>query len=324
MRRWCETAFSFNLLKHNKTMSKKELLPKQWCVACKYDDTDTPELLEWRDFGWTGKGFITNEKVWIKDNDGSYDVRTLIAYQTFLDLVYTPWKSQSDKWVIEITRENEDILVPWWKKTNPNSVFAEPIVSFALLSEHPTDNSNYWCGDVKTFLDNNSDYRIITLEEFKTITSKTTTPSMGTAKTIQISRELLNQYYDAATMSQREFINDNFKVDGTTTVASIIKLHSIACDTWKSIIKANHPNCFPTTKSAIELAVEKAGKPSYSGCNVKIENDLILVDLPTANKEWSLAAFEWVINFCKENPGCYPVHRSGHNNNDYLYIQWND
>ena len=320
MRRWCETAFSFNLLKHNKTMSKKELLPKQWCVACKYDDTDTPELLEWRDFGWTGKGFITNEKVWIKDNDGSYGVRTLIAYQTFLNLVYTPWKSQSDKWVIEITRENEDILVPWWKKTNPNSVFAEPIVSFTLLSEHPTDNSNYWCGDIKTFLDNHSGYRTITLEEFKTITSKTTTASMDTNKTIRISRELLNEYFEAATSSQRDFINDNFTINGTTTVESIIGLHNLACDTWKNIIKENHPNCFPTTKSPIELAVEKAGKPSYSGCNVKIENDLILVGLPNANKEWSFAAFEWVIKFCEENPRCYPVHKDAH----YLYIQWND
>jgi hypothetical protein len=322
MRRWCETAFSFKPLKHNKTM--KGLLPKQWCVACKNKDTDTPELLEWRKFGWVGNGFITNDKTWIKDNDGSYGVRTLIAYQTFLDLVYIPWKSPSDKWVIKITEENQDILIPWWKKTNPNSAFAGPIVSFALLSEHPTDNSNYWCGDVKTFLDNNSDYRIITLEEFKTITSKTTTPSMDTAKTIQISRGLLNEYYDAATTFQREFINDNFKVDGTTTVESIIELHNIACEAWKDIIKLRHPNCFPVTKSAIELAVEKAGGPNYSGCNVKIEDHYILVKLPTANKEWSLAAFEWVIKFCEENPGCYPVHRSSNNNNDYLYIQWND
>ena len=302
----------------------EKLLPKQWCVACKNKDTDTPELLEWRKFGWVGNGFITNDRTWIEDNDGSYDVRTLIAYQTFLDLVYIPWKSPSDKWAIEITEENQGILIPWWKKTNPNSAFAEPIVSFVLLSEHPTDNSNYWCGDVKTFLANHSEYRTITLEEFKTITSKTTAPSMDTNKTIRISRELLNEYYEASTIGQKEFINEHFKIDGTTTVESIIGLHNRACDTWKDIIKLSHPNCFPTAKTAIELAVEKAGDPNYSGCTAKIEGNHILVKLPNANSDWSFAAFKWVMKFCKENPSSYPVHRDGHNNADYLYIQWND
>ena len=322
MRRWCETAFSFKPLKHNKTMEK--LLPKQWCVACKNKDTDTPELLEWRKFGWVGKGFITYNKAWVEDTDGSYDVRTLIDYQTFLDLVYNPWKSQSDKWAIEITRENEDILVPWWKKTNPNSIFAEPVASFALLSEHPTDNSNYWCGSIRTFLDTHSDYRNISLEEFKTITSKTTTPSMDTTKTIQIARHLLNDYYNASTTIQKQFINDNFKIDGTTTVESIIGLHNIACPTWKDTIKENHPDCFPVTKTAIELAVEKAGKPDFSMCRVTIKGNLILVELPNANKQWSFAAFEWVLKFCKENPKCFPVHMDENNNADYLYIQWDN
>jgi hypothetical protein len=143
-------------------------------------------------------------------------------------------------------------------------------------------------------------------------------------KIITISRTLLNEYYEAATASQREFINDNFKVDGTTTVESIIELHNIACDTWKDIIKLNHPNCFPTAKTAIELAVEKAGKPDYSSCGVKIQGNLILVDLPNTNTMWSFAAFEWVMKFCKENPSSYPVHRLEHNNSDYLYIKWND
>jgi len=147
---------------------------------------------------------------------------------------------------------------------------------------------------------------------------------LSTNDIIKINRDTLNSYWDAATMSQREYINKHFQLDGTTTVDAIIKLHSIACDTWKGIIKTNHPDCFPVTKSAIELAVEKAGTPNYSGfLNVKILDDLILVKLPTANKEWSLTAFEWVIKFCKENPSSYPVHRNGHNNADYLYIQWN-
>ena len=308
-------------------MSQKELLPKEWCVACKHDDTDTLELLKWRGFGWTGSGFITNDKVWIDNNEGFINPKPVISYETFLELVYNPWKhpqteNQTEKWCIEITEDNEDILIPWWKETNPKSEFGRPLVGNVLLSKHPTDTSMYWSGDIKHFLISHPDYTSITLEEFKTIISKP--KPVETNKTIQISRTLLNEYYEAATMAQQEFINTHFKIDGTTTVASIIGLHNIACNEWKSIIKANHPDCFPVTKSAIELAVEKAGNPNYSGCNVKIEDDHILVKLPTANKDWSFAAFEWVIKFCKKNPRSYPVHRNEHNTTDYLYIQWND
>jgi hypothetical protein len=227
------------------------------------------------------------------------------------------------KWCIQMTKENKDILYPWWKK-NAIRWSGCPIgEGYTLLSIHPDpyDPSMYYCNDLDGFLKSHSEYTPITLEQFKLISK--TKPVMDT-KIITISRTLLNEYFEAATTVQKEFINGHFTIDGTTTVESIIELHNIACDTWKPIIKANHPECFPFAKTAIELAVEKAGDPNYSGCTVKIEDHYIIVKLPTANKEWSLAAFEWVINFCKENPGCYPVHRSGHNNNDYLYIQWND
>ena len=62
---------------------------------------------------------------------------------------------------------------------------------------------------------------------------------------IQISRTLLNEYYDASTDTQRQYINDNFKVNGTTTVDAIIGLEAIACDDWKRTIRINHPECFP-------------------------------------------------------------------------------
>jgi hypothetical protein len=226
------------------------------------------------------------------------------------------------KWAIEMTEENKDILYPWWKENIVGWNGCPIHEGYTLLSTHPSDSSMYYCTDLDNFLENHPEYTAITLEQFKLISK--TKPVMDTNKTIQISRTLLNEYYEAATVSQREFINAHFKIDGTTTVESIIGLHNIACDTWKLIIKANHPDCFPVTKSAIELAVEKACNPDYSGCTVKIENDLILVKLPTANKEWSIAAFEWVIIFCNENPRSYPVHRNEHNTTDYLYIQWND
>ena len=163
---------------------------------------------------------------------------------------------------------------------------------------------------------------VIGLEQFKTLLKTPTI--MDTTKTIQIARHLLNDYYNAATIGQKEFINEHFKIDGTTTVESIIGLHNLACDRWKNTIKENHPDCFPVTKTAIELAVEKAGKPDFSMCNVKIKRDLILVELPSANSQWSFAAFEWVMKFCKEYPQCYPIHKNENNNTDYLYIQWND
>ena len=62
---------------------------------------------------------------------------------------------------------------------------------------------------------------------------------------IQISRHLLNKYYDVSTDTQKQYINDNFKIDGTTTVDAIIGLEKIACTNWKPIIRENHPECFP-------------------------------------------------------------------------------
>jgi len=65
------------------------------------------------------------------------------------------------------------------------------------------------------------------------------------SKQIQISRELLNEYYDAATTPQREYLSENFKLDGSTTDEAIRGLHDLACSTWKPRIKKNHPDCFP-------------------------------------------------------------------------------
>jgi hypothetical protein len=226
-----------------------------------------------------------------------------------------------EKWCIQMTKENKDILYPWWKENIVGWNGCPILEGYTLLSTHPGDSSMYYCNDLDGFLGSHPEYTPITLEQFKLI-SKTKT--VDTNKRIKISRTLLTEYYEAATASQREFINDNFTIDGTTTVESIIGLHNIACDTWKNIIKENHPECFPTAKTAIELAVEKAGKPNYDMCKVKIQDNLILVDLPNANTEWSFAAFEWVMKFCKENPQAHPVHYPKNNNADYLYIQWND
>lgn len=74
------------------------------------------------------------------------------------------------------------------------------------------------------------------------------TNTMDKNKQIKIDRQLLNHYYECATMSQRQYISDNFKIDGTTTVGAIVGLHDIACSNWKPKIKENHPECFEAEK----------------------------------------------------------------------------
>lgn len=64
-------------------------------------------------------------------------------------------------------------------------------------------------------------------------------------KSIQISRELLNEYYEAATPPQKAFLAIHFRLDGTTTDEAIRQFYKMACSTWKPRIKKNHPECFP-------------------------------------------------------------------------------
>ncbi len=64
-------------------------------------------------------------------------------------------------------------------------------------------------------------------------------------KSIQITRELLNEYYEASTREQKAYLSEHFKLDGTTTIEAIRGLHDLACGPWKKKIKKNHPDCFP-------------------------------------------------------------------------------
>lgn len=65
-----------------------------------------------------------------------------------------------------------------------------------------------------------------------------------TSDVIKISRKHLNEYYDHSNTEQRNFINNNFTVDGTTTIGAIIKLERIASDFLKPVIRKNHPEYF--------------------------------------------------------------------------------
>ncbi len=161
------------------------------------------------------------------------------------------------KWYIEVTRDNQEELNRWRLKVATSHRSQTLKVGYTLLSKHHRDNSYYYSDDaseVRDILDY-ADYQEITLEQFRQITNPTQNPM---TKLIQISRKLLNVYYDAATPPQREYIINHFKVDGTTTDEAIRGLHELACEEWKLKIRANHPECFPEDSKHFDFS--KRGK----------------------------------------------------------------
>jgi len=148
-----------------------------------------------------------------------------------------------EKWYIPLTEENYNEVKSWWLKQVEKSGWGRTHLphDVLVLSEHPWDFSHYWSGPTG-FSVRFPDYQEITLEQFRQITNSTPIPM---PKTIKISRQLLNEYYDAATAPQMEYLSEHFKLDGTTTEEAIRGLHAMACDRWKPRIKKNHPECFP-------------------------------------------------------------------------------
>ena len=149
-------------------------------------------------------------------------------------------------WYIEATEENIDELNHWRLSKRPIEAKHWDfrfVPGATLLSKHPVDDSYFWAKDCASFIDQRlPEYKPITLEQFRQITTPTPKPM---TKSIQISRDLLNEYYEAATGPQKAYLTEHFKLDGTTTDEAIRELHQMACDTWKPRIKKNHPECFP-------------------------------------------------------------------------------
>jgi len=128
----------------------------------------------------------------------------------------------------------------------------------------------------------------------------------------------------------------------TITRKQLSEIHPQVCSKWQSIIEETiksdifadsyevaHPavskafeeadsaqtkmlsKYFPTFKrsSTIREAVEKIGKTVYNyPVVVDEEKSRIFIPLPNANREWSLAAFDYVIAFIKAYPQSYPEH----------------
>ena len=164
------------------------------------------------------------------------------------------------KWYIGVTEENRDELNRWRQSvaTSHRDHDLTP-GRHTLLSEHILDGSHYYASPVKDVREHEDyqDYEEITIEQFRQITSQNQAPM---SKSIQISRDLLNEYYEASTSGQKAYLTEHFKLDGTTTDEAIRGLHEIACSTWKPRIKKNHPECFPEDSKHFDFSNRGMGR----------------------------------------------------------------
>lgn len=164
------------------------------------------------------------------------------------------------KWYIPVTPENYDEVKSWWlTQVEKSGWYGRHLDNtFIVLSAHPNDDSHYWVGDESYLNELFPSYQKITIEQFRQITNPTQKPM---TKSIQITRDILNQYYDAATTPQRAYLTEHFKLDGTTTDEAIRGLYEMACSTWKPRIKKNHPECFSEDSKYFDFSghVEKNG-----------------------------------------------------------------
>jgi hypothetical protein len=187
-----------------------------------------------------GSHYYTGGAKEVRSN-GNYADYQEITLEQFRQIAALP-----TKWLIQVTRENQEELNRWRQQVATDHRTNTLAVGYTLLSKHQYDGSHYYCQNAKEVkkIDHYADYQEITLEQFRQITTSTSTPK-PMKKSIQISRELLNEYYEASTSEQKAFLAEHFKLDGTTTDEAIRGLHDLACSTWKRRIKKNHPDCFP-------------------------------------------------------------------------------
>ena len=210
-----------------------------------------------------------------------------------------------EHWCIEATKENFLELKAWWgENANTNFHFK---VGHTLMSDHPYDESKYYSGSIAQWLDNHPQFTEITLEQFRQITNSNQTQTTM-SKSIRISRELLNEYYNAATIPQKEYLTEHFKLDGTTTVEAIRGLHDMACGGWKPRIKKNHPDCFPEDSKYFDFSRYVRNK-SWSFVSKEVCESLGLVtdfiqvrnnssNLETHHRSFFLSSeYKWELKF---------------------------
>ena len=192
----------------------------------------------------------------------------LITLEQFRQITNSNKMKHPKKWYIVATKENFNELNAW-RKTVAESCHSGFSIDNPLLSKHLGDDSYYYGASVDRFKSDSdyNDYQEITLEQFRQITGS---KSISETTAIQISRNLLNEYYEASTTAQKEYLSEHFKLNGCTTVGAIRGLYELACGEWKPKIKANHPDCFPKESKYFDFSKHT----NQYGCDSIVSSDV--------------------------------------------------
>lgn len=243
-------------------------LPTDWCIEA--TEENFAELYDWwrANAGESWKRFTIGFTLMSSHPDGSYYYGNCIEscieshpnYQPItieqFRKITKPMNTLPTKWCIGVTEENREELDRWRLKVATSHRNGELRANeHTILSRHLIDGSHYYSNTVQELRkeEGYKDYEEITIEQFREITNSTSTPNTMT-KSIQISRDLLNEYYEASTREQKAYLSEHFKLDGTTTIEAIRGLHDLACGPWKKIIKRNHPDCFPADSKHFDFS----------------------------------------------------------------------
>ena len=231
-------------------------LPSQWYVKCTDNMDDTPELAEWRktmrNVSWNISGTISETGWW---RDSGYELGTEISYDDFLKLVYNPWKAQQpittlpEKWYVKCTHNMHDTPeLKEWRNSQWN-------LSGVICQNRVWNHLKYAEGTEISY----DDFLELVYKPWKNKNTNTM-KQLDPTQTIKITKEQLYAYYEAATDFQKEYMDEHFKLSGTTTIQGIIGLYDIACSKWQPIIKKNHPECFPEKNKYFDLSGLKKDK----------------------------------------------------------------
>jgi hypothetical protein len=245
--------------------------PEKWYIPVTEENRE--ELQPWwqeqvRKSGW-GTGRLYEDRLLLSEHpkDSSYywsgDLEYFTSlYPSYQEITLEQFREitnpHPEYWCIEANEENFKELYAWWR-SNADERYTRFQVGYTLVSGHPRDESKYYGGSIAQCLNDYPQFVEITLEQFRQITNSNQTQTTMT-KQIQISRELLNEYYEAATSPQKAYLSEHFKLDGRTTDEAIRGLHELACSTWKPKIKKNHPDCFPEESKYFDFS-RHASKP---------------------------------------------------------------
>jgi hypothetical protein len=227
--------------KENHAELNRWRLSKRTLEASKWDEDFVPGSVLVSEHPSDGSYFYTNKYLRMAQSLDNYPTCGYqeITLEQFRQITNPQPMTHPEHWCIEATKENFSELKAWWEENADTDYHFK--VGYTLMSQHPKDRSKYYGGSIASCLDDYPQFVEITLEQFRQITKPNQTTM---SKPIQISRELLNEYYEAATTPQKAYLTEHFKLDGTTTVKAIRGLHDMACEGWKPKIKKNHPDCF--------------------------------------------------------------------------------